>query len=272
MSYSAMRWAMRVPVGKSSARLVLVALADCVNTEAGDMLAWPSRAHLSRATDLDVKTVDCGIRVLEAQGLIVDTGERMGSTGRVPIYRLNVSEIGDITPGPQQAEIPPKTDVNTPKNGSIEAAPNTPVFPGNASVFPGKYTQISRQIHPKTGDGTRNGTRNGTKKEPGRVSAAVAEIEGVSDALLADWLAVRKDKRAGPLTATAVKGLVREAAKAGISTAAAVQFCCEAGWQGFNAGWYEERISKGRGTTTGKHAGFSGKNYREGVDSDGSFH
>jgi hypothetical protein len=62
--------------------------------------------------------------------------------------------------------------------------------------------------------------------------------------LLADFLSVRKAKRAGPLTATAIDGLQREADKAGISLEAAVTACCEFGWQGFNAGWYADRAPK----------------------------
>lgn len=62
-----------------------------------------------------------------------------------------------------------------------------------------------------------------------------------------DWRAVRKGKRAGPITQTAWAGLQREARKAGLSDAEAVQACCELAWQGFNAGWYAERMAKRSG-------------------------
>ncbi|MDP4076223.1 hypothetical protein [Acidovorax sp. A1169] len=78
-------------------------------------------------------------------------------------------------------------------------------------------------------------------------------LEDVPERMLADYMAVRKEKRAGPLTDTAVKGLLREADKAGITAAEAVQACCEFGWQGFNAGWYAERKSH-RGTTAASTA------------------
>ena len=65
--------------------------------------------------------------------------------------------------------------------------------------------------------------------------------EGIAPQVWADWLQVRKGKRAGPVTETAWSGLVREAAKAGITAEAAVRACCEFGWQGFNAGWYAQR-------------------------------
>lgn len=59
---------------------------------------------------------------------------------------------------------------------------------------------------------------------------------GVSDALVSDWLAVRKAKRAAN-TQTALDGLVREAGKAGISVCDAVRICVERGWQGFDSSW-----------------------------------
>jgi hypothetical protein len=70
-------------------------------------------------------------------------------------------------------------------------------------------------------------------------------LEGVSAELLADYLQVRKAKKAGPLTDTAIAGLQREAGKAGLTLALAVTACVEFGWQGFNAGWYAER-TKGK--------------------------
>lgn len=51
-----------------------------------------------------------------------------------------------------------------------------------------------------------------------------------------DWLQVRKKKKAD-LTPTAWKGVEREAAKAGISIALAVQISAERGWIGFKSDW-----------------------------------
>ena len=79
-------------------------------------------------------------------------------------------------------------------------------------------------------------------QEPKKKSASPrASLLAIPPTLLADYLAVRKAKRAGPLTKTAAAILEREAEKAGISVADAVTACCEYGWQGFNAGWYAER-------------------------------
>ena len=65
--------------------------------------------------------------------------------------------------------------------------------------------------------------------------AALAE-HGVGEQLAADWLTVRRQKRA-PLTQTALDGLVREAVTAGIPVVEAVRICVERGWVGFKASW-----------------------------------
>lgn len=74
--------------------------------------------------------------------------------------------------------------------------------------------------------------------------AEALSIPGVPRELLADYLEVRKGKRAGKITRTVVAALEREAGKAGIGLADAVKACCEYGWQGFNAQWYAERVAK----------------------------
>jgi len=60
---------------------------------------------------------------------------------------------------------------------------------------------------------------------------------GVATDVARDWLAVRKAKRAGPVTQTVLLALERESRKAGIAVADAVRICVERGWQGFDASW-----------------------------------
>lgn len=76
------------------------------------------------------------------------------------------------------------------------------------------------------------------KKKPAQAQATTLDIAA---SLLSDWETVRKAKKAGPLTATAIAGLTREAAKAGLTITEAVTACVEAGWQGFRADWYAKR-------------------------------
>lgn len=67
--------------------------------------------------------------------------------------------------------------------------------------------------------------------------AAVLSIDGVPDSLFAEWLQVRRAKKAGPVSQTVVDALQREAGAAGITVEQAVRTCVERGWQGFNAEW-----------------------------------
>lgn len=61
----------------------------------------------------------------------------------------------------------------------------------------------------------------------------------VAEQVASDWLKHRKTKRSS-VTKTAIDGIAREAAKAGISLNDALKICCERGWQGFNADWLNE--------------------------------
>lgn len=76
-----------------------------------------------------------------------------------------------------------------------------------------------------------------------RRSALAARPDEVAEPVWQDFQRLRAQKRA-PLTDTALAGLRREAAKAGIGLGEALAYCCEQGWQVFNAGWYAERTGK----------------------------
>lgn len=68
-------------------------------------------------------------------------------------------------------------------------------------------------------------------------SSNVQKPESVSEQVWNDFTALRTKRRA-PITETALKGIQREAEKAGITLEEALSTCCERGWQGFKAEWY----------------------------------
>jgi uncharacterized protein YdaU (DUF1376 family) len=74
-------------------------------------------------------------------------------------------------------------------------------------------------------------------------ATTAARPDDVSEPVWQDFQRLRREKRA-PLTDTALAGVRREAEKAGVSMEVALAYCCEAGWQGFNAGWYADRQGK----------------------------
>ena len=59
---------------------------------------------------------------------------------------------------------------------------------------------------------------------------------GVSDSVFKDYMEVRKSKKAR-WTPTALKGMEREAAKAGLTLEQVMIICCERNWQSFNSEW-----------------------------------
>ena len=58
-----------------------------------------------------------------------------------------------------------------------------------------------------------------------------------------DFLSIRKAKKA-PMTETALKGIEREAKKAGWSLEKAISECVTRGWQSFKADWVKEKLSR----------------------------
>lgn len=90
----------------------------------------------------------------------------------------------------------------------------------------------SHTVLPVTGTGTGTETKTDIRKP----SASALPPDGVSDSVWQDFLKIRKAKKA-PMTDTALDGIRREAQKAGLSLAQALQECCSRGWQGFKADW-----------------------------------
>lgn len=239
-----MSWAMSQPVEKSSAKFVLVAMANCVNGDAAEMLCWPSTQRLADATAQDRKTVMDNVRRLREAGYIEDTKVRKGATGQVAVYRLKTPENGTVKASERKPELSRSDALNGTESGTVsETVPKTEPVPKtdtNGTEFPYQESRFSLSTVPKTGHGTSKEpvkNKEGTRKEEAR-------LDGVPDDLLRDYLALRKTKKAGPLTGTALAGLQREAGKAGLTLAQAITACCEFDWRGFNAKWYAERIGK----------------------------
>lgn len=82
--------------------------------------------------------------------------------------------------------------------------------------------------------------RREEKKERNTKTPAIAAPDGVADSVWADFVQLRKDKKA-KLTQTALDGIAAEAVKAGWSLDAALRECCARGWTGFKAHWVAEK-------------------------------
>ena len=73
-------------------------------------------------------------------------------------------------------------------------------------------------------------------QEPVKKAKPMTPPDGVSAATWSDFLQIRKAKKA-PVTEAAIKGIEREARKAGWSLEKALIECCARGWAGFKAEW-----------------------------------
>lgn len=98
------------------------------------------------------------------------------------------------------------------------------------------------------------------KKAPAEKSTA-AKPDDVTDQTWADWLALRKAKKAPP-TETVVKHAQDEAAKAGISLEAFLQIWCARGSQGLQADWLKpQELAAGKPRRMPAADNFAEKDY-----------
>ena len=233
MSVEAIAWAFSVDIKPSSAKFVLVAMANNATAEA--MLAWPSIKHLSEATGQDRKTVLASIAILVENGLIADTGRRAGATRQVVVYRLNKPKNGTVEQAKdtengtvKQAQERDALELEQSQERDSLKGETVPFFPPNSTVFPMKQSQ-KRDTEPL-----------GTNKEPKKKRATRAtepsKPDDVNEGVWSDFLQTRKAKRS-PLTETALAGIRREAGKAGMSLTEALALCCERGWTSLRADW-----------------------------------
>lgn len=93
----------------------------------------------------------------------------------------------------------------------------------------------------------KNKPKEKNKKENKKENPVEELSQEVSMQVFNDFVALRKKKKA-LLTKTAIDGIKREAQKAGVSLETALKECCERGWVGFKAEWYQNS-SNGNGKT-----------------------
>lgn len=131
---------------------------------------------------------------------------------------------------------PKPTRDPSPKGGigaDIDATPKPTPDPS-----PFSCTQASRAA-PSSSSSSPKEKQNHTSAEPPFDPLAELILRGVMKQTAQDWLKVRKAKRA-PLTASALTGVVNEAAKAGMSLEQALLVSCRRGWASFEAKWLKE--------------------------------
>lgn len=128
------------------------------------------------------------------------------------------------------------TGLSRDKDGTVPSAPS-----------------LSRPLSPQTPlTPTHTHPEYNTRARKGPVPA---KPDGVSSQTWADFLALRKQKRAD-LSQTALAGIEREAVKAGWSLESALAECVARGWQAFKADWVEGKGAGPPGNSGSLVSGF----------------
>jgi hypothetical protein len=270
VSYDAMRWALAQPVPRSSAKFVLLAMANCVNSDGNEMLCWPSTQHLSDATAQDRKTVLDNVRRLRNSGLIEDTGERRGMTGQVAVYRLKTPENGIVV----SAFDSNASGSNKPETGTVYSRENgtgtengtVPKTDTNSPEIPYKQSRNSLSTVPKTGHGTSNEpvkNQEGTKKERGFDAAQIDLPDWIDRESWTSWVQDRKARKK-TITELAARLQLKQLAgyqADGYSPESVIAHSIAGGFQGL----YPPRKRLPQNGSPSKHTGFAHVDYTEGV-------
>lgn len=261
MSLDAINWAAQQKTGNATAKHVLLWLAYHANGKTG--VCFPSIETLMDEMEVGSRnTVKAALRLLIDRGLITCVRETAGSRVTRTLYTLNVdrsktdpsnidgsnsdaSDIdadgsitdpyGSISDRLMGQPLTPNKEIeqgiNKEENKEVMCAPSGAPYPEDfdQSLFDEAQREAQIDVGSKPNDEP--------KEKPKRKRITVAKPEGVSEQVWTDFCALRNKRRA-PITETALKGIQREAEKAGITLEEALSTCCERGWQGFKAEWY----------------------------------
>lgn len=100
MSRKATDWAWSVDIKPATLKLILLSMADRADEV---HQCFPSISRLVKDTGLNQKTVQKGLLEMIEMGVISDTGQRKGPTGRVRVFQLDIAYksndpiIGNVT-------------------------------------------------------------------------------------------------------------------------------------------------------------------------------
>jgi len=217
----------RYPSGGGEMLLAL-ALADHADDEGRRI--YPAVATLAQKTRQSERTVQYQLRKMEKEGWLLLVANEFGGRNHTRQYRIHP----DWIKGADFAPIQNGANDDTKGCNQTYERVQPDVLKGAIAVAPESSRIINN--HQETSKRVR-----ATYSESPKPAARLIDL-GVDPQVAADWLEVRKAKKA-PLTQTALDTLCREAAKAGVSVNQAVQICCARNWQGFQAQWLHNSSS-----------------------------
>ena len=244
LDLAARLWRCVLPRGVS--KLVLQCFCHHINNESG--LCWPSIARVSLMCGLSERAVQGHVRRLVTAGIL---RPRL-RTGHATRYTVHLDALAPLvfwlTPGvgaswpaePWPGVAVPAEPQQVHAGAGDNAAPTPAACAAppaeNASSPPQISTLTPAESAPITVFNLKENTE-GTGAPA--LSAAPVLIEGVAPEVLADFAAIRKTKRKGPVTAAVIEEICQQAHLAGLSLAQALQTCCDPRrrWARFEASW-----------------------------------
>ena len=216
-------WLSALPKGINK----LVLLCFCQHLNDISALSWPSISRVARMCGMSERTVQCHVRALQRAGILL---ARL-RIGRTTQYSIDLSSLA-----PLQFSTAP--DLFEPVDNSAVDNSTPAVYASNCADSGMPPPQIAAFIPanpaPELSLTSKSTIRTAAPALP---ATPMMMIDGVSPEVLKDFAAVRKSKRAAPLTPTAIDSLRTEAALAGLTVEQALVTCCKRGWARFEAAW-----------------------------------
>lgn len=210
LDLAARLWRCALPRGAS--KLVLQCFCHHVNNDSG--LCWPSIARVALMCGLSERAVQGHVRRLVTAGIL---RPRL-RTGHATRYTIHLDGLAPLAfPTPAACAAPPAENASPPPQLSTP----TPAESAPITVF-----NFKENIE-------------GTSAPALPVAATLLMIDGVKPEVLADFAAIRKTKRKGPVTAAVIEEICQQAHLAGLTLAQALQTCCDPRrrWARFEASW-----------------------------------
>ena len=247
MSFPALSWAVRQKL-PSTQKLVLLMLAERHNKDSGQ--CNPSLELLADDCGLSRRSVIDQIAKLQQAGYLT-VRHRAKESLRLPsqyVLHLGFGVPEQVQSMPHDPYLMPEKVVNDVHLGGERAAPGSErAAPPQCKTFTGVVNVLHEGGEPVA---HKPGIEPGiepvnTNSARATAAPAAPTIPGVPEELTNEWKAVRKAKRAGPISQTVIDAIYREAAKAGITPEQAVRCSVERGWQGFKADWYSNAATAG---------------------------
>lgn len=220
--------------------LMLLALADFSDDQGN---SYPSVPTLATKCRMRVRNANYILRALQASGeLEVRPNEGPKGTN---CYRIALEDLGKKATQPVTG---------------VQAIAGLQSVAGVQSSAPPPAIQRPKPLQPSAPEpsltvrnrhirATQSRAGDVAKKKPKPITLRQLMNEGVSEDVAAEFLALRRSKRAA-LTPLAWSGIKTQASKAGWTIDQALRKCVERGWRTFEAEWVSGARSATRGAAT----------------------